>query len=42
MKKDMDLKVIQSDEAQNIHALMAMLGHAARKAAHAIALASTD
>jgi glutamate-5-semialdehyde dehydrogenase len=37
-----NLKIIQRDEAENIRALMAELGRAARKAAHGLSLASSQ
>jgi glutamate-5-semialdehyde dehydrogenase len=42
MKKDSDLKLVRSDEPENVHALMTALGRSARQAAHVLALAATD
>jgi glutamate-5-semialdehyde dehydrogenase len=42
MKQDTDLKLVRSDAPENIHALMAALGRAARSAARVLALAPTD
>jgi glutamate-5-semialdehyde dehydrogenase len=42
MKKDRDLKLVRNDEPVNVRAVMLSLGHAARAAAHQLALAPTD
>ncbi len=42
MKQDTDLKLVRSDAPENVHALMAALGAAARRAARVLALAATD
>jgi len=42
MKKDSDLKLVRSNEPENVHALMTALGRSARQAAHVLALAATD
>jgi glutamate-5-semialdehyde dehydrogenase len=42
MKKDLDLKLVRNDEPVNVRAVMLSLGHAARAAAHQLALAPTD
>jgi glutamate-5-semialdehyde dehydrogenase len=42
MKKDADLKLVRSNEPENVHTLMDALGHSARQAARALALAPTD
>jgi glutamate-5-semialdehyde dehydrogenase len=42
MKKDTDLKLVRSNEPEDIHALMAALGRSARQSARMLALAPTD
>jgi glutamate-5-semialdehyde dehydrogenase len=42
MKKDTDLKLVRSNEPENMHVLMSGLGRAARTAAHILALAPTE
>jgi glutamate-5-semialdehyde dehydrogenase len=41
MRKDTDLKLVRSNEPENVHALMASLGIAARQASNVLALAAT-
>jgi glutamate-5-semialdehyde dehydrogenase len=42
MKKDADLKLVRSNEPENVHTLLDALGHSARQTARVLALAPTD